>query len=216
MSNIINTAAECRIKQFKACAFDGKYKVLLIDGDATDDELRQAFEYIYNQYVDFSGLYATREFELSAYIESLVVRIGTVREFVRLQKLFISEFGVPFVGYFDVIKKYGHAMHWNHDYPDMDLFMIKLAKVESREAKFKSELKAKEKELFDLQRKKATKEFTLLESRKQFTLTLVRLRQAKYEISETLTSMEELGIIIKDQKDQSEEANVQRSFKKRQ
>lgn len=214
MSNIINTAAECNIKQFMSCAFYGKHRVLLIDGEATDDELREAFEYIYNQYVDYSGLFATREFELAAYIHSLKMRIGIVREFVKLQKMFIAEFNIPFVAYFEIIKKYGHNLHWNHEYPDIDLFLIKLAKVESREAKYKSELKAKEKELFDLQRKKITKEFTLLGSRKQFLLTLARLQQAKFVISKTETMMDEVALMIKDQKDQSEEANAQRSFKK--
>lgn len=215
MSNIINIAADCNIKQFMACAFENKHRVLLIDGDATDEELREAFEYIYDQYVDFSGLYATREFELSAYIHSLEVRIATVREFIRLQKKFIDEFNIPFVAAFEVVKKYGHTLHWNHDFPDIDLFLIKLAKVESREVKYKSELKAKEKELFDLQRKRITKEFTLLESRKQFLITLARLQQAKFVIDKKETSVEDLALMIKDQKDQAEDAKMERSFKKR-
>lgn len=214
MSSYINTAADCNVKRFMSCAFEYKYRVLLIDGDASDDELRSAFEYIYDQYVDYSGLYATREFELSAYINSLNVRITIVQEFVKLQRKFIEEFKVPYVAAFWQVKKYGHTLYWNHDYPDIDLFLAKLAKVESREAKFKSELKAKEKELFDLQRKKITKEFTLLESRKQFLLTLARLQQAKFVISKTETMMDEVALMIKDQKDQSDEANAQRSFKR--
>lgn len=215
MSNYINTAADCNIKKFMSCAFDGKCRVLLNDGEATDSELREAFEYIYDQYVDYSGLYATREFELSAYMNSLDVRITTVQEFVKLQRKFIEEFNVPYVAAFWQVKKYGHALYWNRDYPDIDLFLIKLTKVENREAKYKSELKAKEKELFELQRKKITKEFTLLESRKQFLLTLARLQQAKFVISKTETMMDELALMIKDQKDQSDEANAQRSFKTR-
>lgn len=215
MSNIINTAAECNIKQFMAAAFENKLRVLIIDGDATDEELKEAFEYIYAQYVDISGLYISKEFDLSAYIHSLSNRINTICEFVRLQRKFIEEFSVPFVAAFGIVKKYGHSLYWDNDYPDIELFLIRLGKVESKEAKYISQLKAKENELFELKRKRITKEFTLLESRKQFLITLARLQQAKFVIDKKETSMEEVGLMIKDQKEQSEEAVIQRSFKKR-
>lgn len=215
MSNIINNAADCNIKQFMACAFDNKYRPLLIDGEATDDELRKAFEYIHDQYIDYSGLYQSREFELGAYIHSLNVRVTTVAEFVILQRRFIDEFRVPYVAAFWQVKKYGHTLYWNHDFPDIGLFLARLSKIELKEARYKSEVKMKEKDLFELRRKKIEKEFTLLESRKQFLLTLARLQQAKYVISKTETMMDELSYMIKEMRDAQQEDQAQKSFQKR-
>lgn len=215
MSNYINTAAECTVKQFETCCFENKLRALLIEGEATDEELREAFERIYEQYVDLSGLYETREFEMSAYINSLTVRIFTVQEFVRLQREFVSQFNVPYVPGFYLVKKYGYTIQWDHDAPDLDTFSARLEKIESKEAKFKSELKRKQAELAEFQKKKITGEFTLLESRRQFLTQILRLQQAKYVINKRETSVEELAYALRDQKDIQEEERAQRSFKKR-
>jgi hypothetical protein len=214
MSNYINTAAECTVKQYEACRFEDKLSVLLIEGEVTNEELREAFEFIHGQYVDLSGLYETREFEMSAYINSLTVRINTVHEFIRLQLEFISQFKVPYVPGFYLVKEYGHKLHWDHEAPDIDTFLSRLEKMEMKEAKFKSELKRKEKELSDLQQKKSNGEFTPLESRRQFLTQILRLQQAKYVINKKETTIEEVAYAIKDQKDLQDEDRAQRSFKK--
>lgn len=215
MSKYINTAADCNVKQFEDCSFKNNLRVLLIEGDATDEELRAAFEHIYEQYVDFSGLYETREFEMSAYINSLTVRVNTVHEFARLQREFISQFDIPFVPGFYLVKKYGHTLSWNHDSPDIAGFLERLQRVEAKEVRYKAELKRKETELFEFQKKKITKEFTLLESRRQFLTQILRLQQAKYVINKKETSVEELSYMIRDQKDLQEEEKAQQSFKRK-
>lgn len=215
MSNYINTAADCNIKKFEACRFKNELRVLLIEGDATDEELREAFEFIHGQYVDLSGLYETREFEMSAYISSLTVRINTVHEFIRLQREFISQFDIPYVPGFYLVKKYGYTLLWDHDAPDIDTFVARLEKMESKEAKFKSELKRKETELATFQKKKQTGEYTPMESRRQFLTQILRLQQAKYVINKNETSVEELAYCIRDQKDLQAEEQAQQSFKKR-
>lgn len=211
---IITEASECTVKQFMQCSFEGKHRVLLLSGEATDLQVRQAFELIYAQYTDLSGLYQTREFELSAYIDSLDKRVHTVDRFLELQRLFIAEFSSPFVPGFYLVKKYGHAFHWNHENPQIDLFAKKLAQVEMKEKKYRTILNAKINELIEFRKKHIKKEFTLLESRKEFITGMNRLQQAKFVINKNETTVEELALMIRDSRDQQEEAKMQEKTKK--
>lgn len=201
---IISDAADCNVDKFMACRFKEKYKVLLLEGNATDEELRETFEYIYAQYVDYSGLYLTKEFEMSAYIHYLDVRIETIDRFILLQRKFIEEFNAPFVPAFGLLKKYGHHLVWNHKYPDADLFLRKLEKIELKEDKFRTIRNTKIDELMELRKKHVNKEHTPLESRKEFIIMLNRLGQAKFHIDKQQTSVEELALMIKDHRDQVE------------
>lgn len=213
-TTIITDAADCNIKQFIRCAFEGKYKVLLIDGEATDAELQSAFEMIYAQYIDLSGMYQTREFELSAYINFVDNRIRTIERFIELQRLFLREFNMPFLPAFGLFKKYGHHLVWNPEYPDTDLFKKKLGQIEMKEKKYHSILNTKIKDLVEFKKKQIAGEHSLLESRKQFITTLNRLQQAKFVIDKNETSVEELALMIRDHKDQIEENKMQAKAKK--
>lgn len=215
MNRYIDNSADCNVKQFMDCCFKEHYRVLILEGDPTDEQLKAAHEMIYAQYADLSGLFVSREFELSIYIHSLENRINTIVRFIELQKAFIQEFSMPFVAAFPVVKKYGHSLYWNHDSPDVGLFLSKLDKVSSKEKRYNVELAAKKKELFDLQRKKIKGEHNPLESRKQFITMLNRLAQAKFVIDKNATSVEELALMIKDMRDQQQDEIAQRSFKKR-
>lgn len=197
------------------CSFEGKHRVLLLSGEATDLQLQQAFEMIYAQYADLSGLYQTREFELSAYIDNLDKRVHTVERFLELQRLFVTEFETPFVPGFSLMKKYGYNLHWNFENPQIDLFVRKLGQIEMKEKKYRTILNAKINELIEFRKKLIKKEFTLLESRKEFISMMNRLQQAKFVIDKNVTTVEELSIMIKDQRDQVEEERAQRTFKKR-
>lgn len=196
------------------CAFKEKYRVLLIEGEATEEELQQAFEMIYAQHVDLSGLYQTREFEMSAYINFLDTRIRTIERFIELQLTFIHEFGLPFIPGFALVKKYGHNLYWNPAYPDIEGFKKRLEQINSRESKYRSTLKTKINELVEFRRKQVKKEHTLLESRKSFLTTLNRLQQAKFVIDKNVTTVEELDLMILDHKEQQEADKIQAKTKK--
>lgn len=211
---IISHISECVINKFIKCAFEGKYRALLVSGEATDEELEKTFEMIYAQHVDLSGLFQTREFEMSAYINSLDNRIRTIDRFIELQLIFIAEFGLPFIPEFGLVKKYGHSLYWNFDHPDVDGFKKRLEQIRSRESKYKSTLKSKINELVEFRRKQVRKEHTLLESRKSFLTTLNRLQQAKFVINKNETTMEELDLMILDHKEQGEADKIQAKIKK--
>lgn len=212
--NIIQSASDCVIDRFMKCAFQGKYRCLVISGEATKDQLQNAFEIIYAEYVDLSGLYVTREFEISAYIDSLDKRISTVKRFVSLQRTFLSEFGVPFLPGFALVKKYGHRLYWDFNQPDVEGFLKKLVQIEASESRYQAELNRKVNELIELRRKKVNKTFTLLESRKQFIMSMNRLQQNKYVIDKEKTTMEDLGLMVKDHRDAANEADMQNSIRR--
>jgi hypothetical protein len=214
MSNYIKTAAECTVKQFRACAYKGKYRVLVIDGDPTDDELEKAFELIYAEYADLSGLFITKEFDLTGYINFLETRINVVKKFVELQRLFISHFGEPHTPAFHLVKKYGHSLYWNHESPNIQLFLEKLNKIPGKEVRYELELKAKKKELLDLHAKKMNQEHSILESERNFVATIVRLKQAKFDINNN-SPIEEMALAIADHREATESEKAQRQFTKR-
>jgi hypothetical protein len=215
MNRYINTAAGCNVKQFEDCAFRQQYKVLILEGEPTDLELQQAFELIYAEYVDLSGLFVSKEFDLSAFIHRLEIRKTTIKNFVELQKIFISEFGQPFPQAFHLVKKYGHSLYWNAAGGNLELFLQKLNKIPAKEVRYEIELRNKKTELIELHRKKVKKEFTLLESRKEFVTMLNRLRQSQFVINRNETTVEELALAIADQKEQQEAAKAQNQFKRR-
>lgn len=211
--NIIQRAADCNVRKFKQCSFDGKYRVLLIEGEASEDDLKSAFEYIYAEYVDYSGLYQSLEFEIVAYINSLDTRIQFVRRFVDLQRKFLEQFDVPFLPGLPMIKKYGHHLYWDTSYSDPEAFISRLFQIEMKEKKYETKVDQKVKELIELRKKQIKKEHTILESRKDFVTMLNRLRQARFVIDDDNTSVEELALIIKDQRDQIEETKMQNKIK---
>jgi hypothetical protein len=215
MSSYINTAADCTIKQYEACAFQQRYRVLVLEGDPTDEELKNAFDLINAEYIDLSGLYVTREFDLSAHIHYLHIRKTTIEEFVRLQRKFIEQFGVPFVSEFRLVKKYGYSFNWNHEAPNLEHFLSKLNKVASQEVRYGIELSNKTKELFELRSKRIAKEAPVLETRKQFMTMIIRLQQSKFVIDRNKTTVEELALMIADQKDQQDQMKAEQSFKRK-
>lgn len=211
--NIISEASECVVNQFIRCAFQDKYRVLLIDGEATDEELKAAFQNIEAQYVDISRLFETREFEMSGYINYLGNRVSTIQRFIELQFRFIDEFQMPFIPAFGLVKKYNHNLFWNPEYPDLDLFKRKLTSIELKEKKYRSILNTKINELIEFRKKIIKKDYSKLETRQQFITTLNRLQQARFVIDRDKTTMEDIGLAIKDHKDQAETEKMQERAK---
>lgn len=211
---IIDRACDCNVEKFMKACFDNKLKVLLIEGEATDEDLQKALELVYAEYVDASGLYETREFEMQAYIQMLHVRTTVVSEFVKLQRSYITYFGVPYVRAFHIAKKYGYSLYFDFEHTDIEGFLKKLDSIESKEKKYFIQKDIKEKEFFEFKKKQIKKEHTLLQSRKQFVSMLVRLQQQKFVINKSETTVEELAIMIREQRDQNEEDKARKYAKK--
>lgn len=215
----IESASDCNIKRFMAATFENKLKALITNGNPSEEEykelepkLQNAFEYIYAQYVDISGLYLSQEFELVGYINSLNHRITTMKWFVELQNKFMDEFEVPYLPGLSIAERYGYKLYWDPNYPES--FIRKLNSIPAKESKFTIRITEKTKELVELRKKQIKKEHTLLESRKDFITMMNRLQQHKFVIDKNETTVEELALMIKDQRDQVETDNMNRKFKK--
>lgn len=212
--NIIQRAADCSPRQFMQCAFEGKYKALLIESEASEEDLKTAFEYIYAEYADYSGLFQSQEFDIVSYINSLDTRIQFMKRFIELQRKFLVNFDVPYMPGLPMVKKYGHNLYWDFNRPDREAFLQLLVKIEGRESKYQAMVDKKVSELIALRKKKQTREHSILESRKDFVTTLNRLGQAGFQIDKDRSNMEEVALMIKDRREEIEEAKAQQKIRK--
>lgn len=212
-SNVIHEAAECTVGRYEAACFRGQLTALLREGVAPEPVLRAAFEAIHTEYVDIAGLYQTREFELLAYIDSTDKRIQSVRRFVELQRIFVAEFGLPFLPGFALAKRFGYTLYWDPTRHTTDLFLAKLAQMEGAQHKFEEKVQQKVRELVQLRAQQAAGERTIVESRHAFVTMLNRLRRERYVVERATTTVEELALMIKDQMEQrhAEEAAAQKT-----
>lgn len=209
MATIINSAEDCSIKKFMDCCYGEKYKVLLIDGEAKEGELKAAFELIYTQFIDLAELYQTMEFDLYGYITNLDRRIDTIKKFVALQREFINQFNVPFAPGFGIVKRYGHSLYWDLNHPDLPAFIRAMDKMQAKEAKYTIIRDKKVSELIEMRKKKVNKEHNILQSRKEFIMMLNRLQQNKFVIDKEKTSIEDLAVMVCDCREQQAEKNAQ-------
>jgi len=201
---IISKAGDCSIRKFMSAWFDEKYKVLIIEGEHDEALLKQAFELIHAEYTDLAELFLSAEFEKMTYIYYLNNRISTIKYTIGLQKDFIRDFGLPYIPALPFFKKFGHSIYWDTTTSNVPAFLKILDQIEVKEKKYEAQLKAKEKELGDLQARKTSKEFTPLQTRHAFIKTLNGLQKAGYRIDKESTTVEEFGLMIKEQKKENE------------
>lgn len=177
------------VKQFKKAWFKG-------DRSFLNDE---DFKNVYTQYVDTSGLYESEEFNKVSYIYLLNNRINTVTLFVKLQKEFIEEFDIPFLPSFAFIKEsLGIVFEWREN---KQRFIKDLEKALKKENKYKTVIDEEESELLEMRRLKNRKEFTLKETEASFNKMIYSLRKQGNPIHLEETNVQELAVIIKEEKD---------------
>lgn len=163
------------------------------------------FDTVETEYVDASGLYESEEFENVSYIHYLNGRINKVSLFIKLQRDFIKEFGIPFLPDISRLKEIGHNLFWDGDLPK---FENQLSKIESREKKYVSKLEGKIKLLTEKRKIKNGDKHDeeTIEGRAEklkndavsFIRTLNTLGKT-WSIDKYRTSLQEYGIMIKQQ-----------------
>lgn len=180
------------IKDFIDCWFKKDYSKI-----SKDD-----FGIIYGEYMDASGLFATQQFDLAIYIQDLTNRLDTIKIFIDLQLRFLEEFGVPYVDHFSFVEQFGHKMIWQDEIQFKEL----CRKIISRENKYETILKVKKKQLDDLKKREAGGVvLTETDSRRNFLTMLNGLGKLGYKIDKFTTTVEELALMIKQQKEEYEE-----------
>lgn len=156
---------------------------------------KERFEIAYSEYIDASGLYNTKQFQDFAYIHHLNNRISCINISLQVQREFLETFGQPYEDGLDFFKKYGYTVYWNGNKTE---FLSYLDKIQKREKKYTLELQNRLK-LFKDGKIESPK---ITQTRQDFIRMLTTLNKIGYKIDRNITTVEELAIIIKQDKDE--------------
>jgi len=194
VSHLISKASDCTIFQFMRCKFDNDFSVL---GSGSFEELAQAFDNIYTEYIDLCGAYIP-ELEIMKGIKALECRLQAVHLYLEVCRQAIelpqTEEIIQVINRaIDNLKKKGYSP----SYTNKEDFLKQLKRIESRESQYKVELDRKNKELSDY-RKKNTRNIEN-NSRTDFIRLLNELGKVGYKIDKEKTTVEELALMVKAQ-----------------
>ena len=172
---------ECTIATFMDAAFNSNFSIIS----------KEEYIHINMQYMDASGLFLTREYELQISIQSMRNKINCVMLGVNLQREFIKEFGMPYLPALGEFNKYGYRLAWNSDLKE---FETQLQRIEANIQSYITLANRKEKDL------KTTIEnaeiIDIKQSRAQFNKMLISLQKMNYHIDKSKTTMEDLATMI--------------------
>lgn len=199
---IIDCAADCCIKKFMQAWFEGKVSVLVVSGEATDEDLNEAFERIQLEYIDLSGLAESTELDMNVNIHHLNTRINAIKAMLYIQREFLQQFGLPLIPGLPDFKRYSHVIYWDFKRPDAEAFLKRLRQIELKESRFIAELDKCIKELIEFKEKQKKGEVTITQSRKQFVRNMNTLNRAGFNVDKDKTSVEEYALMLKDYKEE--------------
>jgi hypothetical protein len=180
------------VKQFIDAWFFEKYETI-----SKDD-----FEIAYTEYIDATGLFTTREFDLVCFIHFTNNKLNIVRLAVGLQRQYLEEFGEPFLEELNFLIKFGYRLKWENDKQD---FINQLDKVIRSESKYRTLLNAKRKQLDEERKKAGTEEPDKKKTRVSFLRMMNTLGKIGYKVDKDITTVEELSLMIKQQFEEQEE-----------
>ncbi|QES88870.1 hypothetical protein [Rhizosphaericola mali] len=193
------------ISTFMEVAFDKNLKALIIDGfEHTEQELVEAWENIQMEYTDCANLAKPEINSLTQQFYLLDARLKTIPMLIDIERQSIKHFNNPFLPAFPYFQKFSYRLHWSKESGDLKEFEKQLQRIEAKEKRYKVE--------FDIVNEKLTKmldenapalngQKNLTESRRSFIRMLNSMRSYCGDIPKTATTMEELGLMIKDYND---------------
>lgn len=179
------------INQFKKAWFKEDYSEMS----------KEQFDIVYTEYVDTAQLFLTEEFEKVSYIHYINNRINSIKMAIRLQREFLNEFDIPYIKGFDFFKKFGHIIFWNNE---KEKFLNALKIVETKEKKYISKLENEIKSLKENRLKKRKGEVTIKQKQQDFIRLIISLGKLNYKIDNDKTTVEELALMILQQKEENE------------
>ena len=201
----VNRAADCNIEQFMACNFDNNLKALAITGEPTQQQLEEAWETIYTEYIDLSGT-MIEELDLMKQAKVLECDIQAMHCFLFVQEQMIQQFGKPHLENMEMLnKEYNARLKWDEEKPDKEAFKKQLLQLRTNQSTKVVRLAEKNKQL-EAFRKKQKKTPTVNNSRKVFVSTIIELGKFGYHIDKKKTSVEELAVMINNYSEHSKNA----------
>jgi hypothetical protein len=203
------TAADCTVKQFMRAWFDD-YR-----GDMDD----ATFHNIHIEYVDISGLAKTHQLELESQRRHILSRIEWFKYKLFELRTWVTGFdneilsvSKPFQESISLVKSKGHKLYYTGDKQE---FLGMIARIESKEKKYKMELEEKEKEIDAFIKQSIGGETqTLVQSRRTFIQNINMLRREGNPVSQTETTVEELALMIRWHNEQIEQEEAKKENKK--
>jgi hypothetical protein len=198
---LIESISELTLKQFEQCLFKDNYSVLVIEGEASDHDLKAAWISLYTEYIDLSGLATTAELDLMKTIFYLDCRVKKIALLLHIQRESLDKIGMPCLAAFDLIRYDGHGLNWDKEKPNIDTFNKQLLAIENNEKKYQIQYDGKMKELFESKKKQSEGQVTVLQKRKEFIRTINTLTKYGYKIDRDKTSVEEFALMLCDYND---------------
>lgn len=181
--------------------FEGNYDALFQGAPA------EAWEAIYVEYVDLSGLAATAEYELIKTIHNLDARLRAVPAYVKVNLACIGNFGKLHAGATSKLAKYGHKIP-----DDLEKAVQVLQAVSKREQRYEHDLKAATASLEKLRGLKVEKNNDTKKQRRQFISKLNTLGTI-YRIDRDKTTVEELALMEREQSEKNQTDQINNQFK---
>ena len=198
MATIIHTAKDCTVRIYISAVFEGNLIALVIDGEATEEELITALEAIQEEYTDLAGMQKSEEFELIKQIRYLKIRLESIHQFVKIHRACIAQLGEPFHPAIQDLKKFGHRLYWNKEESNVMDFLKALDQILVKEKRTEAELMNKARALADLKLKSAGPEISTGQRRISFISLLNSLGKFGFTIDKDKTTMEELALMAKE------------------
>jgi hypothetical protein len=156
---------------------------------------KEEFELVYAEYIDLSGLYQTKAFELVTYINYLKNRVYVLKTMVFAQEAYYEVFKTPFSPLIQLAKDtLGLNYEWNKNEKS---FFSYLRKLENSARTKSLELRRKEYELEQLQKEKQQGNLSKVQSRHEFIKMLNWFNKSGYKIDREKTTVEELALMIR-------------------
>lgn len=171
---------------------------------------KEDFDIVYSEYIDISGLYSSKEFEIFAYINYLKNRIFLSKTLVAVQLMCLEAFNAPYEDGFDLFEKVGHKVSWNGDEKK---FIAQMNKISSLTRTKELELRRKEFEFIQLKEAKQ-QDKPEVQSRHEFIKMLNSLNKQGYNIDRDKTTVEDLALIIKQLQEEYTKSSIESKIRK--
>lgn len=184
-----------------ACQFEGDYNVLF------EGAPPEAWEAIYAEYIDLSGLANTGEYELIKTIHNLETRLRAVPEYAKVVAGCVASFGKIYAPAAQKLAKYGYKVPAD---PQQALTYLQTAL--SKEKRFEHDLKSAMASLEKLRAMKTEQHNDVKKQRRQFIQEINSLGTI-YRIDRDKTTVEEYALMKREQMERMQEEQINKQFK---
>jgi hypothetical protein len=162
---------------------------------------KEDFDLVYAEYIDLAGLYKSKEFELTTYINYLKNRIKTLQLVISSQEMYFEVFKKPYIPGLEFVKeKFGFSFTWTENEKQFFSFLRKLS---ANQRVKETELKHKQFEFNKIKEEKLAGDVSNVQSRHEFIKMLNSLSKNGYKVDRKNTYVEELALMIKQISDES-------------